>query len=281
MRTAPIASPSITSPSLKRKLLLLFATLIAVLLLATWLPATAAPMVDLAVVDRDDGQLLPQYPGRGQAWIAGIPGHRYAIRMTNTSNQRVLVVLSVDGINAVTGQDADPSQAGYVLAPWQSTEVTGWRKSLDDVAQFVFSDLPDSYAARTGRPDNIGVIGIAVFGEQRVPPLHQPAYATPPDGMAGGTADKAAAPEMARRADTMAEGMAAQRIGTGHGAREWSPVGRTGFVRASRSPAQVTQLRYDDFESLVALGVIARPHGRRWPEAPDAFPGGFVADPPR
>src|SRR3546814_3906476 len=60
-------------------------------------------------------------------------------------------LLSVDGVNAVTGEDADPSQAGYVLAPWQSTEIDGWRKSLDEVARFRFTDLPDSYAARTGR----------------------------------------------------------------------------------------------------------------------------------
>src|SRR3546814_20574948 len=96
-----------------------------------------------------------------------MPGHRYAVRLTNTSGERVLVVLSVDGVNAVTGEDADPSQAGYVLAPWQSTEIDGWRKSLDEVARFSFTDLPDSYAARTGRPRTVGVIGIAVFRERR------------------------------------------------------------------------------------------------------------------
>ena len=95
-----------------------------------------------------------------------MPGHRYGVRLTNTTGERVLVVLSVDGVNAVTGQTAHPSQAGYVLEPWQSTEITGWRKSYNDVAQFVFTALPDSYAARTGRPDNIGTIGVAVFRER-------------------------------------------------------------------------------------------------------------------
>ncbi len=285
MNTASIESPSTQSPPLKRQLLLLSAALLAVILLAIWLPATAAPVVELAVVDRDNGQLLQQYPSRGHAWIAGIPGHRYAVRMTNTSNQRVLVVLSVDGVNAVSGEDADPSQAGYVLAPWQSTEITGWRKSMQDVAQFVFTDLPDSYAARTGRPDNVGVIGIAVFGERQVAPPHYPAYA-PPYNAARRSADKAGAPAMesragGMRAEGMEEGVARQRIGTGHGGREWSPVNRTEFVRASRSPAQVTQLRYDDVGALVALGIIPQPYLHRWPDGPDAFPGGFVADPPR
>ena len=71
-----------------------------------------------------------------------------------------------------------------------------------------------------------------------------------------------------------------QRLGTGHGQREWSPVGRTEFLRASRSPAQVTQLRYDDIEALVAMGIVRRPPPYAWREEPQAFPAGFVADPP-
>ena len=95
--------------------------------------------------------------------------------------------------------------------------------------------------------------------------------------------------EAARRASEAAADSAyggnsapAQSIGTGHGAREWSPVSRTDFVRASRTPAQVLQLRYDDINNLVAMGVMPRPHrydGYR-PGQPQAFPNGFAADPP-
>ena len=45
-------------------------------------------------------------------------------------------------------------------------EITGWRKSLERTAAFYFTDLGDSYAARTGRPQNVGVIGVAVFQER-------------------------------------------------------------------------------------------------------------------
>ena len=132
-------------------------------------PLFARSRVQLAVIDRDSGQWLPEYRRRGDTWIPGTPGHRYAVRLTNTSSERMLVVLSVDGVNAVSGETADLNQAGYVLSPGQSTDINGWRKSLDDVAQFVFTDFPDSYAARTSRPDNVGVIGIAVFEEARPP----------------------------------------------------------------------------------------------------------------
>ena len=259
--------------------------LIATLFLAvTCTSANAAQLVDLAVVDRDSGQWLPDIRHRGERWIVGTPGHRYGVRLTNTSGERVLVVLSVDGINAVTGDTAHPSQAGYVLEPWQSSEIAGWRKSYQDIAQFVFTDLPDSYAARTGRPDDVGVIGIAVFTEAR-PILHDqpsPPVAVERDARRGN--GKAAAPAGAAAESTAqdhAQERAAQSLGTGHGAREWSPVSRTGFKRASRHPAHISELRYDDHASLVARGVLPRHPRHRRDDRPRAFPEGFVADPPR
>ena len=264
-----------------RNLLVLTAALLAATACG---PLSARPLVDLSVIDRDSGQWLPEYAHRGQHWIPGTPGHRYALRLTNASSERVLVIVSVDGINAVSGQTADPAQGGYVLAPWQSTEINGWRKSLDDVAQFVFTDLPDSYAARTGRPDNVGVIGVAAFRERRryIPtPMYEPPVA---DAMREQGASKArnsaAAPAAEASADSAYAGIARQRIGTGHGEREWSPVGRTDFERDSRRPAQVTQLRYDDVDTLAALGIVPRAYYRDRHDGPVAFPNGFVADPP-
>ena len=268
----------------------MFRRLLLVLALASTTacaPLSARDLVEVDVIDRDNGQWLPEYRHRGDSWIAGVPGHRYSVRLTNTTGQRVLVVLSVDGVNAVSGQTAAPSQAGYVLAPWESAEIAGWRKSMDDVAQFLFTDLPDSYAARTGRPADVGVIGIAVFRErvqrqQYAPPLSPPvaAQADAARERRAGNAAKAAAPAAAAADSAMAEA-APQRLGTGHGQREWAPVGQTEFVRASARPQQVTQLRYDDADSLVALGVLPRPHASYARAPPNAFPDGFVADPPR
>ena len=191
------------------------------------------------------------------------------LRLTNTSGGRLLVVLSVDGVNAVSGETAAASQRGYVLAPGETAEITGWRKSMQGVAQFVFTPVPDSYAARTGRPDDIGVIGAAVFTER----THwRPVYPVAP------AAARAPMAKSAMNADAASEA-APQRIGTGHGDAEWSPVTSTTFERASRSPAEVVTIRYDDTASLRRLGVL--PH--RWPpvaHAPRPFPGGFVPDPP-
>ena len=246
---------------------------------AACMPLSARDLVEMDVIDRDNGQWLPEYGHRGQTWIAGVPGHRYSVKLTNTTGQRVLVVLSVDGINAVTGETANPSQGGYVLEAWESAEISGWRKSMDDIAQFVFTDLGDSYAARTGRPHNVGVIGVAVFQElQRRPyPLPSPPIGRNRSYEQQASKAAAAAAEMESATDSVAQ----QRMGTGHGQREWSPVGQTRFQRASLKPAQISEVRYDDARRLYAMGAIPRESRiRPRPSAPRAFPDGFVADPP-
>lgn len=241
-------------------------------------------LVDVDIVDRSQNELLPVYQQRGTAWVAGRPGSRYAVRLANRSGVRVMVVLSVDGINAVTGETAGLGQVGYVLMPGQSTEITGWRKSLTEAAAFYFTALPDSYAARTDRPDNVGVIGVAVFRErQREPELSRRPYDSAEPGSAQ-NADRArgaaessapppspASPSAAKAAGSMRE----ERLGTGHGEREYMPTSPTHFERASERPNEVVRLRYDSRERLLASGVI---QPRRAPWVPEPFPA-FVPDP--
>ena len=125
--------------------------------------AAVGRLVDLAVYDRTSQQELTVYQHDGRYYVAGQPGHRYQIHLRSQNGSRVLGVLSVDGVNVLSGDTADWSQTGYVLQPYVSTDIPGWRKSLTEVADFVFADASHSYAARTGRPDNVGVIGMAVF----------------------------------------------------------------------------------------------------------------------
>lgn len=258
---------------------LLAALALSVLALSASAAARVAPspgrLVELSVIDRDSGTTLPVHAGGGQDYVEGQPGRRYAVRLTNRTGARVLAVLSVDGVNAVSGQTADPGQAGYVLGPYQSTEITGWRKSLSEVAAFEFAPLADSYAARTGRPGNVGVIGIAVFQERRPIP-HPPVIADRAHSDRAEAKARSASPAAAE-AMRAPPAPVAQSIGTAHGQREHSQVNRTHFERASRHPAEIVSLRYDRRENLIALGVI--PTRPTWPTRPNPFPGGFVPDP--
>ena len=279
--------------------------LLTLLALAATSACTALPvhatgsLVDLQVVDRGRGDVLSTWRHRGTSWVAGRPGDRYALRLSNRSGGRVLVVLSVDGVNVVSGETAATGQTGYVLGPWASAEITGWRKSYSEAAAFYFTALPDSYAARTDRPDHVGVIGAAIFRERVVQPAQRPYEALPP--VASGRVDGPALQEPERRArgagtgtaaDASAERSAAapasppvardreslakaEKLGTGHGEREYSPTTRTTFERASSQPAEIVQVRYDSYANLVSAGVIGRP---RPPAVPEPFPG-FAPDP--
>lgn len=248
------------------------------------LPAYAGRLVDMEVINRSTGETLDIHRFRGQQYVAGNPGDRYALRVVNRTGQRVLVVLSVDGVNVVTGETASPDQSGYVLGPWGRVEVAGWRKSLQEVAQFYFTALPDSYAARTDRPGNVGVIGAAVFRERVVAPQPMPylSEAAPAARAQAGSADAAAdAAPGAVAPEAMARSLRkSERLGTGHGEREYAPTRYTNFERASDSPSEVLSLRYDSRPNLMARGVIPKPRPIRpyWPE-PQPFPGPFVPDP--
>jgi len=225
-----------------------------------------APVAQVEVYDRTQREVLREYRRFGERWIAGERGHEYAVRIHNRSEVRVLAVVSVDGVNAANGKTASPDQSGYVIEPGDSVSVAGWRKDLDRTAAFVFVDPERSYAARTDRPDNLGVIGVALFRERAAPV----AIAAPE------SADSAAKTQ--RSAESRAAAPAAS-IGTGHGRREHSPAQWTRFERASSTPDSIVTLRYESRQQLLAMGVIPR---ARVPRAqPDPFPAahGFVPDP--
>jgi hypothetical protein len=244
----------------------------------------------VSVVDRDSGITLPTYYSRGEYWVAGEAGGRYAIEIRNCADARLLAVTSVDGVNVLSGDTAGFDQAGYVFDPGERYEITGWRKSNSEVAAFTFTDSRDSYAGRTGRPANVGVIGIALFREQPQPVNAFPGVAPAPPAAAaplmGGAdhllaesaAGRAAAPALQR--SPVAE--PAERLGTGHGEREYSYVVDTEFHRMQPQPNEIIRIRYDSFENLVAMGIIRK--ARPTPRAPEPFPGSerqrFVPDPP-
>ncbi len=241
------------------------------MLLCLLLPAAeaAAGLVEVKVYDRTARCELPVYARDGRFYVAGTPGHGYSIRLRNRSGEDVLAVVSVDGVNVVSGETAAVDQGGYILSPGQRFDITGWRKSLEQVAKFYFSEPQDAYAARTGRPDELGVIGVAVFRRKPEPMLEAPAE--PLRQRREGAAPSAPPKSAAESAADAAPG-----LGTGHGGSETSVVRHAQFERASSTPAQLTVIEYDTLDNLVARGIVPQPR-----RAPQPFPAQFVPDPPR
>jgi len=250
--------------------------MICAFVLAGWSATAAAVggLADVSVFDRSEGRQLPVYWHEGRAWVVGKPGNEYSVRIRNRQREDVLGVVSVDGVNVITGQSAVSQQSGYVLAPYRQFDISGWRKNLESTAAFYFTPLPDSYAARTGRPDNVGVIGVALYRRKA-----EPAQVAPPVPFSMGqlSREKAAASE-AQSAPRAAD--RDDRLGTGHGRVESSHARTVGFERASSEPAETVVIYYDSYRNLLARGIVPPqyPYPPRRP-APNPFPG-FVQDPP-
>ena len=146
--------------------------LLGFLLMGAALDARAVgSLANVQILDRDSGTVLPTYRYHGEYWVAGRPGARYAILIQNHRGERLLAVTAVDGINVITGETGAWSQGGYVFDAGESYEIAGWRKSNAEIAAFNFTAAGQSYAERTGRPANIGVIGVALFLERPVPKI--------------------------------------------------------------------------------------------------------------
>ena len=223
-----------------------------------------APQAPTAVeiIDRTEGRVLPMYWHDGRRYVVGKPGNEYAVRIRNGGAGRILAVMSVDGVNVITGDTASPRQSGYVLSPYESTEIAGWRTSLSRTAAFYFTSLPDSYAARTGRPDNVGVIGVAVFAERARPIALNDLRRKDAARDEVGAAQAPASPAPAVRNEAAAGSVAREqssRLGTGYGRGEASYASYTQFERATDTPTETIAIYYDSYENLLAQGVPVAP----------------------
>jgi hypothetical protein len=275
-------------------------------------------LAEVAIIDRDSGATLSPYFYRGEYWVAGRPGARYAIEIRNRLDERLLAVTSVDGVNVVSGATAAWDQAGYVFNGGERYEITGWRKSDVQVAAFTFTDSSNSYAERTGRPANVGVIGVAVFRERQPPQYYAPpvigglsergesrraesAATRPSEPIAQAPMAGAPSSPMTGHAEALAQNSAgassmspatprdalrapapAPKLGTGHGEREYSYVNHTEFARMQTQPNEVIRIHYDSLDNLMAMGIVKRP--RALPPAANPFPASpdqsYVPDPP-
>lgn len=259
-------------------------------------------MYRVELVDAN-GRRLPSWQHRGQTYVMGHYGDRYQVRVQNRTGQRVEAVVSVDGRDVVSGDPGNyRTQRGYVIEPWGAATIDGFRQSLDSVATFRFTSPKDSYSARRGSPQNVGVIGVAIFAEDNPQATATPVFPLSPrwqgqltDGTLGGdgvaeersedaesesfAAGRAAAPA-AKRARPRGTARTSQ-IGTRYGESRHSTVVEAPFVRRSPTrPNHMMTLYYDNEAGLRARGVPVSPR-RYVAPGPQPFPenNGFAPPP--
>jgi hypothetical protein len=194
----------------------------------------------------DDLRALPSFVQAGRRFVLGTVGDRYGVHIVNPTAGRVEAVVSIDGLDAIDGRPASLAKRGYLIPAFGEVTVDGWRTSLESVAAFRFSSVPASYAARTARDRNVGVIGVAMFRERAAivhppaPSVARAAPASPPSrsGAASGAADESR-----------------PGLGTEFGEQHDSYATEVPFERASRRPDGFAEVRYDDRQGLMARGI--------------------------
>lgn len=114
----------------------------------------------------ENGRPLPGMESGGKNFIVGSNGQRYIIQIKNNTGSRIEAVATVDGLDVIDGRDGSFSKRGYIVSPFSTVEIDGFRQSTETVAAFRFGSVGGSYAARKGKARNVGVIGIAFFHER-------------------------------------------------------------------------------------------------------------------
>jgi hypothetical protein len=222
--------------------------------------------VEVEVIN-DRGRSLPEYPlrrddrpGIYKAYLEARRGQNYSIQIRNRTNQRIGVVVAVDGRNIISGARSNlrSDERMYVLGPYQQETYEGWRTGKNRVNRFYFTDAGDSYADAWGDYSAMGVIAVAAFRET--------VRYQPWDQEGGGYNNRRGL--RVPQADGAPPAGASPRMqaepGTGYGESEWSPSRRVEFD-PERGPFAQFFLKYAWRDTLCRQGVIDCDGGGRPP----------------
>ena len=210
-------------------------------------------------------------------YVEAREGTGYQVKVRNTTDERIAFVISVDGVNAINGEKSrlSSSEPMYVLDPYQSMTVKGWRRSMNKIAQFVFVDEEQSYASRTDQANgDMGWIRVAAFRER------QDQGGWQDEGQIRGQSRDGARPQAAPNRTEPYAGNAAPQSnpGTGWGGTQNDKVHAVDFDPERMACAQVI-VRYEYRSGLVSLGILPQQGDRTWQRDNGQF--GFALPPPR
>jgi len=195
--------------------------------------------VTLSVQSDNQGK-LPEFPlnsdsSHYRAYIQATQNDRYRLRVVNNSNQRIGLVIAVDGRNIISGKQSwlANSERMYILNPHDSADYEGWRTSTNQTNRFYFTEAENSYAAAWGDNSAMGVIAMAVYAERPRPQIYNK------DEAMSGSASRAATPS----------------AGTGFGESTYSPSMTVSF-EPSPEPMEKLFFKYEWREALCRKGIL-------------------------
>jgi len=221
-----------------------------------------------------NGKPVQEYFHNNKVYIEGRKDTIFSIRLKNNSIDRVLFVPTIDGLSVLDGENASFNSSGYVVKGRSAITIDSWRISDEQVAEFYFSSVKDSYRKRIGKGNNLGSIAVAVFREKEeiyqltLPFADMPVKPYTPDthpwwfnqnstysidlntsGGGGG----------GHGYNTMMCAATTQQVGTGFGATKNSAVTSVSF-RKEEEPDSLLEIIYNTKEQLNRMGVGLTKH---------------------
>ena len=238
----------------------------------------------------DNGNTFSIYPvtqrhlkNEYRSYIEAINGENYSLNIRNHSNQRIGLVIAVDGRNIISGKKSKlkHNENMYILGPYETQSYSGWRTSSKDIHRFYFTEIEDSYAHAFADDSAMGVIAVAVFEEK------QPLFTRHDKKQ---TVNKPQASSKSRSSDSttandsVARESAETEAGTGFGDHATSHVRRVQFS-AKRTALAKNFYKYEWRETLCNKRIIDcgyrhqhEKKNRFWPR--DDYEVGYAPHPP-
>lgn len=199
---------------------------------------------------------IDEYFHNNKIYVEGRKNSEYSLVLQNYSSKRYKAVISVDGLNILSG-DKD-WQKGYVLNPFETLKIPGWRIDNSSVAKFKFSSVKDSYNQHNlqGDVENVGVIGCMLFEEEYTSNIYFKDY---------GKVRFDLIPTSASNLSTNDE-----KMGTG-----WGQETKFDTVKVSydfqTTPIKTFTIYYDSAKNLEKMGIVLKRNKIK--KDPNPFPG--------
>ena len=224
-----------------------------------------------------DGRRTSEYAARGRRYIEALENAEYELRIHNPTGSRVAVALAVDGMNTIDARHTSAWEARkWVIEPYGTIHVRGWQMSADNARRFYFTTERDSYGAKIGQTQNIGVISAVFFRERRsvttmpVTPggrEERPSKSKDDRGTGNAPAASESAGPTANRDAAKSRGTTTypppddESAATGIGRNIQNGVTWIKMDLDQRPVAEIT-IRYEYREALVRLGILPRGYSR-------------------
>ncbi len=198
--------------------------------------------IDVLIID-DRGNRFATYPVTSssrlqKAYLEADEGQHYSIEIINRSDERIGIVIAVDGRNIITGKRSKlrSKERMYILDPHQRELFGGWRSGKNRINRFYFTDAGNSYSASFNDFSAMGVIGVSAFREYR-------------------SRDYRTYDNSKRRNYKSRQHSAQDSAGTGWGESEYSPSHKIEF-HPEKKPFSTHLLKYEWHETLCEKRIL-------------------------